>query len=178
MKDVETKPRTRTITWDDPMEALTRGAGLNGLEFIQAIFEGKLPAPPITATMGFTGSTAEEGKVTFVGEAGEHLFNPIGVIHGGFAMTILDSAMGCAVHTTMAVGEAYTTLEVKVNFVRPITLETGPVRCEGTVVHRGGKVATAEGRLIAERTGKLLAHGTTTCLIFKPQAGLRGRPSL
>jgi uncharacterized protein (TIGR00369 family) len=167
MKDVETKARTRTITWDDPMDALTRGAGLTGLEFIRAIFEGKLPAPPITATMGFTGDTAEEGKVTFVGEAGEHLFNPIGVVHGGFAMTILDSAMGCAVHTTMAVGEAYTTLEVKVNLVRPITLETGPVLCEGTVIHRGGKVATAEGRLIAERTGKLLAHGTTTCLVFK-----------
>ena len=167
MKDVETKARTRTITWDDPMEALTRGAGLSGLEFMQAIFEGMLPAPPITATMGFMGGTAEEGKVTFVGEAGEHLFNPIGVVHGGFAMTILGSAMGCAVHTTMAAGEAYTTLEVKVNFVRPITLETGPVRCEGTVIHRGGKVATAEGRLIAERTGKLLAHGTTTCLVFK-----------
>jgi uncharacterized protein (TIGR00369 family) len=167
MKDVETKARTRTITWDDPMEALTRGAGLSGLEFIQAIFEGKLPGPPITDTMGFTGSAAEAGKVTFIGEAGEHLYNPIGVVHGGFAMTLLDSAMGCAVHTTMAVGEAYTTLEVKVNFVRPITLETGPVRCEGTVIHRGGKVATAEGRLIAERTGKLLAHGTTTCLVFK-----------
>jgi uncharacterized protein (TIGR00369 family) len=167
MKDVATKARTRTITWDDPMDALTRGAGLSGLEFIRAIFEGKLPAPPITATMGFTGATADEGKVTFVGEAGEHLFNPIGVVHGGFAMTILDSAMGCAVHTTMAVGEAYTTLEVKVNLVRPITLETGPVICEGTVIHRGGKVATAEGRLIAERTGKLLAHGTTTCLVFK-----------
>ncbi len=167
MKDVETKARTRTITWDDPMEALTRGADLSGLEFIRAIFEGKLPAPPITTTMGFTGGRAEEGKVTFVGEAGEHLFNPIGVVHGGFAMTILDSAMGCAVHTTMAVGEAYTSLEVKVNFVRPITLETGPVRCEGTVVHRGGTIATAEGRLIAERTGKLLAHGTTTCLVFK-----------
>lgn len=149
------------------MHALTRGAGLSGLEFMRAIFEGKLPSPPITATMGFTGGTADEGKVTFVGEAGEHLFNPIGVVHGGFAMTILDSAMGCAVHTTMAAGEAYTTLEVKVNLVRPITLETGPVRCEGTVIHRGGKIATAEGRLIAERTGKLLAHGTTTCLVFK-----------
>jgi uncharacterized protein (TIGR00369 family) len=166
MKDVETKARTQTITWADPMDALTRGAGFSGLEFIRAIFEGKLPAPPITVTMGFTGGTAEEGKVTFIGEAGEHLYNPIGVVHGGFAMAILDSAMGCAVHTTMAVGEAYTTLETKVNFVRPITLETGPLLCEGTVVHRGSKVATAEGRLIAERTGKLLAHGTTTCLVF------------
>jgi uncharacterized protein (TIGR00369 family) len=81
-------------------------------------------------------------------------------------MTILDSAMGCAVHTTLAAGEGYTTLETKVNFVRPITLETGRLRCDGTIVHRGGKVATAEGRLVAESTGKLLAHGTSTCLVF------------
>ena len=149
------------------MTALAQGAGLNGLEFIRGIFDGKLPRPPITATMGVTGATAEEGKATFVGEPAEYLYNPIGVVHGGFAMTLLDSAMGCAVHTTLAAGEAYTTLETKVNFVRPITLETGPVRCDGTVIHRGGKVATAEGRLVAERTGKLLAHGTTTCLLLK-----------
>ena len=167
MMEMDTKARTRTITWDDPMTALTQGASLSGLEFIRAIFDGKLPSPPITATIGFTGGLVEEGKVTFVGEAGEHLYNPIGVVHGGFAMTLLDSAMGCAVHTTVGVGEAYTTLETKVNFVRPITLDTGPVRCEGTVIHRGGTIATAEGRLIAERTGKLLAHGTTTCLVLK-----------
>ena len=167
MTIMSTKARTRTISWDDPMKALTEGSSLSGLEFIRAIFDGKLPSPPITATMGFTGGSAEESKVTFVGEVGEHLYNPIGVVHGGFAMTMLDSAMGCAVHTTLAVGEAYTTLEAKVNFVRPITMETGPLRCEGIVIHRGGKVATAEGRLIAERTGKLLAHGTTTCMVFK-----------
>ncbi len=167
MTQMSTKARSRTITWDDPMTALTQGADLSGLEFIRAIFDHQLPSPPITATMGFTGGVAEEGKVTFIGEAAEHLYNPIGVVHGGFAMTLLDSAMGCAVHTTLAAGEAYTTLEVKVNFVRPITLETGPVRCEGTVIHRGGKIATAEGRLIAERTGKLLAHGTTTCMVLK-----------
>jgi len=167
MSKVEVNSRTRTISWDDPMAALEASTDMNGLEFIQAIFEGRLPRPPITATMGFTGGVAEKGKVTFVGEAGEYLYNPIGVIHGGFAMAILDSAMGCAVHTTLAKGEAYTSLEAKVNFVRPITLETGPVRCEGTVLHRGGTIATAEGRLIAERTGKLLAHGTSTCLVFK-----------
>ncbi len=149
------------------MAALQNAAGMSGLEFIQAIFGGKLPPPPITATMGFTGGTAEEGKVTFFGEPGEYLYNPIGVIHGGFAMTLLDSAMGCAVQTTLSAGEAYTTLETKVNFVRPITLETGRVRCEGMVVHRGGKVATADGRLVAESSGKLLAHGTSTCLVFK-----------
>ncbi len=167
MNEVNTKARTRTIEWEDPMAGLARSAGMSGLEFMRAMLDGKLPSPPITATIGFTGGTAEEGKVIFVGEAGEHLYNPIGVVHGGFAMTILDSAMGCAVHTTLAAGEGYTTLETKVNFVRPITLETGPVRCEGTVLHRGSKVATAEGRLIADGTGKLLAHGTSTCLVFK-----------
>ena len=166
MMEMNTKARTRTITWDDPMTALAGSADMTGLEFIRAIFEERLPKPPITATMGFTGGSAEEGRVTFTGEPGEYLYNPIGVVHGGFAMTILDSAMSCAVQTTLAAGEAYTTLEAKVNFVRPITLETGPVRCEGVVVHRGGKVATAEGRLFAEGTGKLLAHGTTTCLVF------------
>ncbi len=167
MKDVRANARTRTITWEDPMGALARAAEMSGLEFIRALFDGTLPSPPIIATMGIAAGAAEEGKVTFTGEAGEHLYNPIGVVHGGFAMTILDSAMGCAVHTTLAVGEAYTTLETKVNFVRPITLDTGPVRCEGVVLHRGGKVATAEGRVIAERSGKLLAHGTSTCLVFK-----------
>lgn len=150
------------------MAGLASAQGMTGLEFMQAIVDGRLPSPPITETMGFQGGgTAEKGKVTFVGEPGEHLYNPIGSVHGGFAMTILDSAMGCAVHTTLAAGELYTTLEVKVNFVRPITLNTGPVRCEGIVVHRGGKIVTAEGRLIAERSGKLLAHGTTTCLVVK-----------
>jgi uncharacterized protein (TIGR00369 family) len=167
MKDVHAKARTRTITWEDPLAAMNKATGMTGLEFIQAIFSGRLPAPPITATMGFTGADAEEGKVSFYGEAGEHLYNPIGVVHGGFAMTLLDSAMGCAVQTTLATGEMYTTLETKVNFVRPITLETGRVRCDGVVVYRGGKIATAEGRVVAEESGKLLAHGTSTCLVIK-----------
>jgi uncharacterized protein (TIGR00369 family) len=87
-------------------------------------------------------------------------------VHGGLAATLLDSAMGCAVHSTLPAGKGYTTLELKVNFTRPITSDTGRIVCEGTVVHRGGRVATAEGRVIAERSGKLLAHGTATCLIL------------
>lgn len=140
---------------------------MSGLEFMNAVFEGRVPSPPIMATMEITGSEAAEGRVVFVAEPGEFLYNPIGSVHGGFALTILDSAMSCAVHTTLAKGERYTTLEVSANFIRPITVETGRVRCEGVVVHRGGRVATAEGRLIAESTGKLLAHATTTCLIMK-----------
>jgi uncharacterized protein (TIGR00369 family) len=157
--------RTRTTTWQDPAPGLARASEMTGLEYVRAIFEGRLPHPPMAATMGFSGSEAEVGRAVFRSEPAEFLYNPIGVVHGGFAMTLLDSALGCAVHTTLARGERYTTLETKVNFVRPITLETGRVRCEATVVHRGRRVATAEARLIAEETGKLLAHGMTTCLI-------------
>ena len=92
-------------------------------------------------------------------------------MHGGLAATLLDSALGSAIHSTLPRGATYSTVELKVNFVRPITRDTGRVRCEGTVVHRGAKIATAEGRVIAERTGKLLAHGTTTCLVSEPMAG-------
>ncbi len=158
--------RTRTVTWADPLARLSDVASMSGLEYMSAVVEGKLPPPPIMVTMGITGGEAEEGRVVFRGEAGEYLYNPIGVVHAGFAMTILDSVMGCAVHTTLALGERYTTLETKVNFVRPITTETGPVRCEGVVVHRGARVATAEGKLVAEKDGKLLAHGSSTCLVI------------
>src|SRR4029077_16752903 len=154
--------RTRTVTWEDPLAALPAAAGMSGLELIRAVFGGTLPPPPIMSTIGISAGEAEEGRVIFRGEAAEYLYIPIGVIHAGFAMTILDSAMGCAVHTTLAQGERYTTLETKVNFVRAITTETGPVRCEGVVVHRGGRVATAEGKLFAENSGKLLAHGSST----------------
>jgi uncharacterized protein (TIGR00369 family) len=141
---------------------------MSGLDYIKAVFEGRLSPPPIAATMDFSGAEAEEGRAVFVGEPGEYLYNPIGVVHGGFAMTLLDSAMGCAIHTTLGVGEGYTSLETSVNFVRPITSETGPVSCEGKVLHRGGRIATAEGRLVSQKTGKLLAHGTTTCLVMRP----------
>jgi uncharacterized protein (TIGR00369 family) len=144
------------------------GAGLSGLDYLKAVFERRLPPPPIAQTLDFTGVEVEEGRAVFVGQPAEFLYNPIGVVHGGFALTILDSAMGCAVHSVLAAGEGYTSLETSVNFVRPITLETGRVRCEGKVLHRGGRIATAEGRLVAESTGKLLAHGTTTCLVFRP----------
>jgi uncharacterized protein (TIGR00369 family) len=160
--------RSRTYTWEDPMALRDAGAALSGLDYLKAVFEGKLPPPPIAATLDFTGAEVEVGRAVFVGQAAEFLYNPIGVVHGGFALTILDSAMGCAIHSTLAAGEGYTSLETSVNFVRPITLETGRMRCEGKVLHRGGRVATAEGRLIAESTGKLLAHGTTTCLVSRP----------
>jgi uncharacterized protein (TIGR00369 family) len=159
--------RTRTYSWDDPMALRDAGARLSGLDYLKAVFEGKLPPPPIAATLDFAGAEVEEGRAVFVGLPAEFHYNPIGVVHGGYAMTLLDSAMGCAVQSVLPAGEGYTSLETSVNFVRPITLETGRVRCEGKILHRGGRIATAEGRLVAEDTGKLLAHGTTTCLVMK-----------
>jgi uncharacterized protein (TIGR00369 family) len=150
----------------DPRHVAEQGLKLSGMEYIQAIFRGELPAPPISELMGFQGVEAEPGRAVFEMVPGQQHYNPIGSVHGGIALTLLDSAMGCAVHTTLDAGVGYTTLEVKSNFVRPITADTGLIRCEGLVIHSGSRVATAEGKL-TDAAGKLLAHGTTTCLIFR-----------
>jgi uncharacterized protein (TIGR00369 family) len=141
---------------------------MTGLEMLRAIAAGELPGAPIADLLGFAPVEAEEGRVVFAAVPGPEHYNPIGTVHGGLAATLLDSAMGCAVHSTLPAGVGYTTLELKVNFTRPITSETGRILCEGTVVHRGGRVATAEGRVYAEADGRLVAHGTTTCLILSP----------
>jgi len=138
---------------------------MSGLESLRAMIAGELPPAPIGQTMGFRLVEAEPGRATFAAEPAEFHYNPIGVVHGGFALTLLDSAMGCALHSTLEAGVAYTTLEVKANFVRPLTSDTGEVRCTGIVVHGGRTVATAEGR-IEGADGKLYAHGTSTVLIF------------
>jgi uncharacterized protein (TIGR00369 family) len=138
---------------------------LTGLEFLEAIGRGDLPPAPMAALLGIEPVEVSPGRAVFAALPSDQLYNPMGVVHGGFAATILDTAMGCAVHTTLPAGTGYSTLELSVNLVRAITADTGPVRAEGLVLHGGRRVATAEGRLIAERTGKLLAHGTTTCVI-------------
>lgn len=153
------------MTTVDPREVARRGLQLSGIEYVQAIFAGELPAPPISELIGFRGVEVEPGRAVFEMTPGPQHYNPIGSVHGGIALTLLDSAMGCAVHTLLDAGVGYTTLEVKTNFVRPITADTGLIRCEGTVLHAGARVATAEGRL-TDSAGKLLAHGTTTCLIL------------
>jgi uncharacterized protein (TIGR00369 family) len=164
---METKnARSRTISWEDPFTVMRAAPGKTGLQLLREIEQGQLPPPPIAVLMGFSGALFEEGRAIFEGEPAEYLYNPIGVVHGGYAMTLLDSAMGCAVQSTLGVGERYTTLEVKTNFVRPITLDTGRVRSEGLLVYRGSTIATAEGKVTAIESGKLLAHGTTTCLII------------
>ena len=138
---------------------------LTGLEHLRGIVDGTIPQAPMAELMGFAPTEIEEGFAVFEGEPTDALNNPMGTVHGGFAATILDSAMGCAVHSTLPAGGAYATLELSVNLIRPITAQTGRVRAEGRLIHAGRRAATAEGRLVAVDTGKLLAHGTTTCLI-------------
>lgn len=137
-----------------------------GLEFLRDIVSGVLPLPPIGKALNFFPVEAEEGRVLFQGTPKFDFYNPIGSIHGGWACTLLDSCMSCAVQTLLKKGFAYTTGELKVNMVRPLTEKTGPVRAEGRVIHPGRQLATAEGKIFGA-DGKLYAHGTTTCLIFQ-----------
>jgi uncharacterized protein (TIGR00369 family) len=167
MSKAEKETRTRTVTWEDPRSLAEAGKGLSGLEYLQKIAAGELPRPPIGALMDFGIAELGEGRAVFTAQPAEYHYNPIGVVHGGLAATLLDSAMGCAVHSTLPAGAGYTTLEIKVNYVRAMTAETGLVRCEAQVVYVGGRTATAEGRVVDEE-GKLYAHGTTTCIIFRP----------
>ena len=164
-----TNPRTRTITWDDPRALAKAAVGLSGLEYLQKIVAGELPPPPIGVLMNFRIAELSEGRAVFTVEPAEYHYNPIGGVHGGVAATLLDSAMGCAVHSTLPAGAGYTTLEIKVNYIRAMSAETGLVRCEANTIHVGGRTATAEGKIVDQK-GKLYAHATTTCIIFRPAA--------
>ena len=145
-----------------PFEDLAR---YGGLDVLRRMIDGHYPAPPIAALMNFTLAEADPGRAVFRGLPGERHLNPLGGVHGGWAATIMDSALACAVHTLLQPGEGYTTAEFKVNLLRPITSRTGEVACEGTVVHRGRTSAVSEARL-TDAAGKLLAFGTETCVIF------------
>jgi uncharacterized protein (TIGR00369 family) len=152
----------------DPVEAARGVAQLSGLEAMRLMIAGELPPPPIATLLGFDLVHVEEGRVVFAAEPGEQHYNPIGTVHGGLAATLIDSATGCAVHTTLPAGTGYTTTDVQVRFVRPITRDTGRIECVGEVVHRGRTMATAEARLMAG--DRLLAHGTASLLILSPDA--------
>ena len=138
----------------------------SGLEFLRDIASGVLPVPPIGKTLNFFLMEVDEGRVVFQGTPTFDFYNPIGTVHGGWAATLLDSCMGCAIQSTLKKGYGYTTAELKLNLVRPLTEKTGPVRAEGKVIHVGKQIATSEGRLVGP-DGKLYAHGTTTCMIFE-----------
>ena len=137
----------------------------DGLSFLKGIIAGEFPQPPISEVLGFHLAEVEPNRVVFEGLPELRHYNPIGTVHGGFAATLLDSALACAIYTTMQKGDSWTTLELKLNYVRPMTKDTGPVRAEGRIIHRGRSVATSEGDL-KDLSGKLYAHATTTCMIF------------
>jgi uncharacterized protein (TIGR00369 family) len=158
--------RTRSFSWEDPTATADAGLELTGLECMRAIMDGRLPAPPIARLLDFTIVEVEDGRAVFAMEPAEWMYNPIGSVHGGIAATLLDSCMGCAVHTTLAAGVGYTTTDLQVRYIRGMSHATGRVLAEGRVVHRGRRTATAEGRLFVESDETLLAHGTTGCVIL------------
>ena len=162
-----TPERSRTYSWSDPVTLAAAAAQRAGLEFLAAMGSGALPTPPIMSTLGITGMEVERGRVAFGLEPAEWHYNPIGTVHGGVLATLLDSATGCAVHSTLPAGTGYTSLDLSVRFLRPVSVSSGTLRCTGEVLNAGRRTALAEARL-TDAAGKLLAHATSTCLLIRP----------
>ncbi|GCE30898.1 phenylacetic acid degradation protein [Dictyobacter alpinus] len=171
--DQQEPSRTRTFSWEDPTIALRQGKNMSGFEYLKAIQAGELPPPPISPLLDMQITEVKEGRVTFALEPAEYQYNPLGSVHGGVLASLLDSSLGCAVQSLLPAGTGYTTIELKINYVRAVTHTTGMIYSEGTVIHMGGRIATAEARA-TDKAGKLYAHATTTCLIMRPE---RSKPS-
>ncbi|MBI1774737.1 MAG: PaaI family thioesterase [Proteobacteria bacterium] len=169
MNDVSDQTRRRTIEWQDPQAGLAAASGLDGLGFLRAIVAGAVAPPPMARLLGLELESAEPGVAVFAVEPGEHHYNPMATVHGGLLATLCDSAMGCAILSTLPPATFFTTLELSVNYVRAATAETGRLTCEGRVLHRGGRIATAESKVLDE-AGKLFAHATTTCMILEAKS--------
>lgn len=161
----ETKERTRTVAWSDPMVAARAARELSGLDYLAAVGRGELPLPPFLALVGIEPVEIASGRAVFATDPAEFQYNTIGSVHGGFLATLLDSALGCAVHSMLPAGAGWTTLTLSTNFVRGVTAGTGRLTCEAAVVHGGRRVATAEARVV-DADGRVYAHATTTCMIF------------
>lgn len=161
--------RTHVISWEDPRPALQKSRTLSGLAYLKAMQSGELPPPPIAVLLGMWLSEVSEGRVVFAVDPAEYHYNPLGTVHGGILASLLDSALGCTVQSLLPAGSTFTTLELKVNYLRPMSTETGTVYAEGKIIHLGKRVATAEGR-VTDAGGKLYAHATTTCIILHPSA--------
>ncbi|GHD42162.1 PaaI family thioesterase [Streptomyces galbus] len=157
--------RSRTIQWEDPQVSASAVGRGTGLDFLRDVLAGRLPAPPISATLGFTLEEVEPGRAVFAMEPGEEHYNPIGSVHGGVYATLLDSAAGCAVQSVLPAGTGYTSLDLTLKFLRPITVDTGKVRAVGTVLNQGRRTALAQAELF-DTTDRLLAHATSSCMLF------------
>jgi uncharacterized protein (TIGR00369 family) len=165
MTQTQTRARTRTFSWTDPAEHAALLGRLGGLELLRAMAAGQLPPPPIMDLVDLAGMEAEEGRVTFYLDPQEFHYNPLGSVHGGVISTMLDSAAGCSVHSTLPAGVAYTSLDLNVKFLRAVTVASGRLMCAGQVLQRGRRTALAEARM-TDAAGRLVAHATSSCLIF------------
>lgn len=157
--------RERTYAWDDPTALAQAGSQMSGLDYLQAMQSGALPHPPICATVGFRFVEIDEGSAVMELETGEHQYNPIGTVHGGVIVTVLDSVAGCAVHTTLAAGVGYTTVSLNTSFLRTVRSDTGVLRAEGRLLRAGRRVALAEAKLM-DLDGTMYAHATANCMIL------------
>lgn len=164
MKEAEPSSAERDASLPD--DGGSARAHLSGLEYMQKLMRGEVPQSPMAALIGFHLVEVGEGRAVLELEPAERFYNGIGIVHGGVAATLLDSALGCAINTLMPAGKLFTTLEMKINYVRPLTARTGRVRCAANVIYAGGRTATAEGRIL-DAAGKLYAHGTATCMLFR-----------
>jgi uncharacterized protein (TIGR00369 family) len=157
----------RSYQWQDPAISAAAARELDGMAFLKEIVAGTIPPPPIAVTLGFSLISVEPGKAVFGITPAEYHYNPIGSVHGGVYAALCDSACGCAVHSMLPAGAYYTSLDLAIRFIRPVTTGTGPLLCEGTVQHLGSRTALAEARLTGE-DGRLYAHATSNCLISRP----------
>nr|WP_313545730.1 PaaI family thioesterase [Leifsonia aquatica] len=157
--------RQRIVEWEDPAPGVAVMPTLSGLDYLRAMIDGVLPPPPIASLMDMTLVDAAPGTATFVCEPGESHYNPIGTVHGGLVCTLLDSVLGCAVQTTLPQGQGYTSIEIKVNYLRPVLADSGPLTCVGTVTKPGNRVAFADG-VVTDASGKVVATATGSLLVF------------
>jgi uncharacterized protein (TIGR00369 family) len=157
--------RSRSYSWQDPRPVWQSIGVMSGLEFLRREIRGEAPPPPICISMRYELTAADAGHVVYTGVPGEDHYNAVGGVQGGWITGLLDAAIGSAVFSTLPAGARYTTLELKINFVRPVTVETGKLRCVGQAIHEGRRVGTAEGR-VYDASDKLYAHASTTCMIF------------
>ena len=163
--------RSRTFTWTDPAEHAGLLPRRSGLDLLRAMAAGELPPPPVMDLIDLSGMEVEEGSVTFYLHPQEFHYNPLGTVHGGVLATLLDTATGCAVHSTLPAGVAYTSLDLNVKFLRAVTVDSGRLRCTGSVLQRGRRTAYAEARM-TDAAGRLVAHATSSCMLFEaPPAG-------
>lgn len=158
--------RSRSYSWTDPHEVVNQGLSMSGLEYLRAMISGELPHPPICATLGFRLTEANEGRCVAEMDTGEHLVNPLGVVHGSAIVALLDSTAGSAIHTMLPAGVGYGTVALTTNFLRSVSADTGKLVATGTILKPGRRIGTSEARL-TDSDGRLIAHATTTCAIVE-----------